>query len=153
MNATLMSARSRFSGAAFFVQVPDELQQASPDPPEFARDILSRLIHGSRVSLLVGLSVVAIGGTFGVTLGILAGYLGGWTERIIMRLVDIQLGFPFILLALTIVAVLGPSMRNLILALALSGWVGYARVVRAEVLSLRGGIAAWQQASLPLEKS
>ena len=75
------------------------------------------------MSLLVGLTVVTIGGTFGVTLGIVSGYLGGWPDRIIMRLVDIQLGFPFILLALSIVAVLGPSFRNLIFALALSGWV------------------------------
>lgn len=104
---------------------------------QLGRDILSRLIFGARVSLLVGLIVVAIGGTFGVTLGIISGYVGGWADRIIMRLVDIQLGFPFMLLALSIVAVLGPSFRNLIFALALSGWVSYARIVRAEVLSLR----------------
>jgi len=104
---------------------------------QLGRDMLSRLIYGSRVSLLVGIAVVALGGSFGVALGILAGYLGGWTERILMRLVDIQLAFPLILLALSIVAVLGPSLRNLVVALALTGWVGYARIVRAEVLSLR----------------
>lgn len=104
---------------------------------QLGRDILSRLIYGSRISLLVGLAVVAVSGSFGITMGILAGYLGGWIDRIIMRLVDIQLAFPFILLALSIVAVLGPSMRNLILALAISGWVSYARIIRAEVLALR----------------
>ncbi len=104
---------------------------------QLGRDILSRLIYGSRVSLLVAVAVVALGGSVGVALGILAGYLGGWTERILMRLVDIQLAFPLILLALSIIAVLGPSLRNLVAALALTGWVGYARIVRAEVLSLR----------------
>jgi peptide/nickel transport system permease protein len=104
---------------------------------QLGRDILSRLIYGSRVSLMVGLVVVVVSGSFGVVMGILAGYLGGWADRLIMRLVDIQLAFPLILLALSIVAVLGPSLGNLIVALAISGWVGYARIIRAEVLALR----------------
>jgi len=104
---------------------------------QLGRDILSRLIYGSQVSLLVGATVVLLGGSTGVTLGILAGILGGWPERIIMRLVDIQLAFPLILLAISIVAVLGPSLPNLIGALALTGWVSYARIVRAETLALR----------------
>jgi peptide/nickel transport system permease protein len=104
---------------------------------QLGRDMLSRLIYGGRVSLVVGLTVVLLGGALGIGLGLLAGYFGGWPERIIMRLADIQLAFPFILLALSIIAVLGPSFQNLIVVLVLSSWVSYARIIRAEVLSLR----------------
>ncbi len=104
---------------------------------QLGRDILSRLIYGSRVSLLVGAVAVVLGGSVGITLGVVAGYLGGWGGRIIMRLADIQLAFPFILLAIAILAVIGPGIQNLIIVLALSGWVTYARVVRSEVLSVR----------------
>jgi peptide/nickel transport system permease protein len=89
------------------------------------------------VSLLVGATVVILGSSIGVTLGVLAGFLGGWPERLIMRLVDIQLAFPLILLAISIVAVLGPNLSNLIAALVLTGWVSYARIMRSETLSLR----------------
>lgn len=104
---------------------------------QLGRDILSRLIAGSRVTLLVALVAVLAGGTLGCTLGILAGYYRGVTERVIMRVTDVQLAFPFILLALIIIAVLGPSLVNLILVLAFTSWVDYARVIRAQVLSLR----------------
>jgi peptide/nickel transport system permease protein len=104
---------------------------------ELGRDILSRLLVGSRITLLVSLAAVVVGGTVGCALGLVAGYYGGWLERIIMRLVDIQLAFPFILLALLVIAVLGPSLSNLILVLAFTSWVDYARVTRAETLSIR----------------
>jgi peptide/nickel transport system permease protein len=104
---------------------------------QLGRDILSRLIHGSRVSLGVGIVAVILGGTIGVGLGITAGYFGGWPDRLIMRVADIQLAFPFILLAMAIIAVAGPGIAKLIVVLALSGWVTYARVVRSEVLSVR----------------
>jgi peptide/nickel transport system permease protein len=101
------------------------------------RDVLSRIIWGSRVSLLVGFSAVLVGGFLGASLGILAGYRGGFTDSIIMTIADAQLAFPFILLAIGIIAVLGPSFPTLIAVIGLSGWVGYARVLRSQVLVLR----------------
>ncbi|MGH7353244.1 MAG: ABC transporter permease, partial [Candidatus Rokuibacteriota bacterium] len=102
------------------------------------RDVLSRLIYGARVSLLIGFAAVAVGGLLGATLGIVAGFRGGWTDSIIMTVADAQLAFPFILLAIGIIAVLGPSFPTLIVVVGLSGWVNYARVLRAQVLALRG---------------
>lgn len=104
---------------------------------QLGRDILSRLIYGSRISLLVGAMAVVLGGTTGVALGVTAGYFGGWPDRLIMRAADIQLAFPFILLAMAIIAVAGPGLVKLVVVLALSGWPTYARVVRSEVLSVR----------------
>ena len=101
------------------------------------RDVLSRVIWGSRVSLLIGFSAVLVGGLLGASLGILAGYRGGFTDSVIMTIADAQLAFPFILLAIGIIAVLGPSFPTLIAVIGLSGWVGYARVLRAQVLVLR----------------
>jgi peptide/nickel transport system permease protein len=101
------------------------------------RDVLSRVIWGARVSLLVGFAAVVVGGLIGATLGILAGYRGGLLDSGIMTLADAQLAFPFILLAIGIIAVLGPSFPNLIIVVGLSGWVTYARVLRSQVLSLR----------------
>jgi peptide/nickel transport system permease protein len=101
------------------------------------RDILSRLIYGARISLLVGLAAVAISGAIGVGLGLLTGYYGGRLDAVIMRLVDIQLAFPFILLAISVVAVLGTGLRNVIIVLGVGGWMVYARVVRGQVLALR----------------
>lgn len=101
------------------------------------RDILSRIIYGSRVALVVGFSAVAISGVLGMTLGLLAGYFGGKVDDIFMRLADIQLAFPFILLAIAVIGVLGPSLKNIIIVIGVSSWVIYARVVRGEVLSLR----------------
>jgi len=104
---------------------------------QLGRDILSRLIYGARTSLIVGCLVVALAGTFGVTLGLLAGFRGGRTDTILMRLVDIQVAFPGLLLILLIVAVIGPSMVTMIVVLALTNWMIYARVVRGIVLSVR----------------
>lgn len=101
------------------------------------RDILSRIIYGSRATLLVAATAVILGGIVGVTLGIVAGWFGGIVDRIIMRLVDIQLAFPLLLLALLVVAALGPSLTNIILVLALTSWVRYARIIRGQVLSVR----------------
>jgi peptide/nickel transport system permease protein len=101
------------------------------------RDVLSRVIWGARVSLLVGFSAVLVGGVLGGGLGLLAGYRGGFTDSVIMTIADAQLAFPFILLAIGIIAVLGPSFPTLVVVIGLSGWVGYARVLRSQVLVLR----------------
>jgi peptide/nickel transport system permease protein len=101
------------------------------------RDVLSRLLYGARISLLVGVCAIAVGGTIGVIAGLVSGYFGGWIDDIIMRLGDIQLAFPFILLAIMFLVVLGPGVMNLILVLGIGQWVTYARIVRAQTLSLR----------------
>lgn len=101
------------------------------------RDMLSRILHGAQLTLAVGAAAVLLGGVVGVFLGLAAGYSGGLLDRILMRLVDIQLAFPLMLLALIIAAALGPSVRNLILVLALTSWTRYARIVRAQALAVR----------------
>jgi peptide/nickel transport system permease protein len=101
------------------------------------RDVLSRLLYGARISLLVGICAIVVGGTIGVVAGLVSGYFGGWIDDIIMRLGDIQLAFPFILLAIMFLVVLGPGVGNLILVLGIGQWVTYARIVRAQTLSLR----------------
>ena len=101
------------------------------------RDILSRIVFGSRIALVVGLAAVAISGVLGMLIGLLAGYFGGRVDDFLMRLADIQLAFPFILLAIAVIGVLGPSLRNIIIVIGVSSWVVYARVVRGEVLSIR----------------
>ncbi len=104
---------------------------------QMGRDILSRIIYGARVSLAVGFIAVAISGTLGVSLGLLSGYFGGRLDDIIMRVADIQLAFPFILLALAVMTVLGSGLRNIIIVLGITGWVQYGRIIRSEVLRLR----------------
>jgi peptide/nickel transport system permease protein len=101
------------------------------------RDVLSRLLYGARISLLVGFAAIAVGGGIGVVAGLLSGYFGGWIDDVTMRLGDMQLAFPFILLAIMFLVVLGPGVGNLILVLGIGQWVTYARIVRAETLSLR----------------
>ncbi len=101
------------------------------------RDNLIRLIHGGRVSLQVGLFAVLIATTVGVTIGLVAGYFGKWTDSILMRLVDVILAFPGLLLAILMVAILGPSLRNAMLAIAVAFIPGFARITRANTLSLR----------------
>jgi peptide/nickel transport system permease protein len=104
---------------------------------QLGRDILSRIIFGARISLTVGVTAVLLSGSLGMLLGLLAGYYGGRADEVIMRLADIQLAIPTILLAIALVGVLGPSLRNLILVLGITGWVIYARTIRGVVLSLR----------------
>ena len=104
---------------------------------QLGRDILSRIMYGSRVTLLVGFSGTVCAGLLGVSLGAIAGYFGKWADVVIMRIVDIQLSFPFILLALFIAAVLGRSLANVILIAAISNWVNYARLVRGEILAVK----------------
>ncbi len=101
------------------------------------RDLLARVIYGTRIALLVGCAAVAISGVLGMTIGLISGYFGGRIDDLFMRLADIQLAFPFILLAIAVIGVLGPSLQNIIIVIGVSSWVVYARVVRAEVLSLR----------------
>lgn len=101
------------------------------------RDVLSRLIHGARVSLSVGVVVVVVAGAFGTLLGLVAGYAGGRVNSVIMRVVDTQLAFPGLLLALIILATVGPSMTTVIIVLALNNWMIYARVTQGIVLSVK----------------
>ena len=101
------------------------------------RDVYSRLVYGARISLVVGLSAVLVSGTVGVLFGLISGFFGGWSDDLLMRLADIQLSFPTILLALAILAVLGPGLEKIIIVLGLTGWVQYGRIVRGQVLSVK----------------
>jgi peptide/nickel transport system permease protein len=105
---------------------------------ELGRDVLSRLLHGGRVSLAVGLLAVAVSCPLGVVVGLASGFLGGWIDRTLMRLTDIQLAIPTILLAMALVTVLGPGVPNLVITLSVTGWTIYARLVRGETLVVRG---------------
>lgn len=101
------------------------------------RDLLSRLIYGARVSLIVGLSATLMAGSIGLILGMMAGYFGGRVDYLLMRLVDFVLSFPFILLALATIAILGPSLWLIVALISFRQWTVYARVVRGNVLSIR----------------
>jgi peptide/nickel transport system permease protein len=119
----------------------DRLAGPSWDHPlgldELGRDILARLVVGARISLGVGLAVVGVSAVVGVLIGAMAGYLGGWFDALVGRMMDVLLAFPGILLAIALVAVMGPSLANVVLALVVIGWVGYARLVRGQVLKVR----------------
>src|SRR5260221_14194822 len=104
---------------------------------ELGRDVLARVFVGARISFLVGLVVVSVSSVVGTLLGAIAGYFGGWIDDVISRVVDTLMAFPGLLLAIALVAVLGPSLVNVLFALTVIGWVGYARLVRGQVLRAR----------------
>jgi peptide/nickel transport system permease protein len=104
---------------------------------ELGRDILARVLAGARISFLVGLTVVSVSASVGTLLGAVAGYFGGVADDVISRVIDVLLAFPGLLLAIALVAVLGPSLGNVLFALTIIGWVGYARLVRGQVLRAR----------------
>jgi peptide/nickel transport system permease protein len=104
---------------------------------ELGRDILARILSGARISLLVGVAVVSVSSAAGMLLGSIAGYFGGRVDDAISRVIDVLMAFPGILLAIALVAVLGPSLTNVVLALSIIGWVGYARLVRGQALRAR----------------
>ena len=121
---------------------------------ELGRDVLSRLLVGARVSVAVGLSVVGLAGTIGTLLGAVAGAIGGRADALLMRTIDVFLAFPGILLAIALVAVLGPALEHVVLALVVIGWVGYARLARGQVLQLREQefVLAARAAGVPLAR-
>ncbi len=104
---------------------------------KLGRDILSRILHGGRISLLVGISTVTLSLAIGLIVGSMSGFFGGWIDQLLMRLVDILVAFPGILLAIAFTAVLGPGLDHVVMALCLIGWTSYARLVRGEILALR----------------
>jgi len=123
------------------VILTDRLQPPSAEhllgTDQFGRDILSRMLFGARVSLVVGLGGVAVAMAFGVVLGAIAGFYGGWPDEIIMRLMDILLAFPYIILAVALIAMVGPSVRNIILVVGFTRLPQFARLVRGSVLTIR----------------
>jgi len=104
---------------------------------EFGRDVLSRIVYGTRVALQIGVLTAVIALAAGVSLGLIAGYFGGWADNLIMRFVDVMLGFPYLLLAMIIVAILGPNLINAMVAVGIVNIPQYARLVRGSVLAVR----------------
>jgi len=104
---------------------------------ELGRDVLARVLAGARISLLVGVTVVAVSAVIGTLMGSVAGYFGGRIDDLISRVIDVLMAFPGLLLAIALVAMLGPSLANVLFALTIIGWVGYARLVRGQVLRAR----------------
>jgi peptide/nickel transport system permease protein len=117
------------------------LQVGSPGHPlgtdNFGRDTLARLAYGARISLLIGIVVVSVAAVLGTVLGLLAGYYGGWVDFTVMRLVEVFYSFPFLILVIAVMAILGPSIFNVMWVLGVVSWPTYARVIRAQVLSLK----------------
>ncbi len=104
---------------------------------QVGQDVLAQMMQGARVSITVGVATLLLAGFIGVTVGVLAGYFGGWVDAVLMRLADIQLTFPSILLAIFIASILGPSVVNLVIVLSIANWVTFARVTRSQVLGIK----------------
>ena len=123
------------------IELPAIFTPPSPAAPlgtdELGRPVLDRLLSGAGVSLLVAVVSVSVSAAIGVSVGLIAGYFGGWTDRLISRIIEVFLAFPGILLAIAMAAMIGPGIGNVIIALSVMGWVGYARLVRVQVLALR----------------
>jgi peptide/nickel transport system permease protein len=126
-NAQTLMMRLRPPGTEGYLLGTDQL----------GRDVLSRIIYGARISLAIGVIVMTLTAMLGVVIGLISGYFGGIVDTVIMRIVDIWLAFPFLVLAIALVAVLGQGPDKIVIALVLSGWPGFARPVRGEVLQLR----------------
>jgi peptide/nickel transport system permease protein len=104
---------------------------------QLGRDVYSRLLYGSRISVIVGISAALVSGVLGAILGLTAGFRGGLTDQVISRFIDIFMSIPFIILVLAVIGVMGPSLATIVLVLGFTGWASYARVVRGETLSIR----------------
>jgi peptide/nickel transport system permease protein len=132
---------AQLAGDPGLIDIGQQLQPPAWDHPmgtdDLGRDVLTRILYGARISLLVGFVAVGIATFIGVVVGALAGYYGGWVDNLIMRFVDIMLCFPTFFLILAVVAFLEPSIWNIMIIIGLTGWMGVARLVRAEFLSLR----------------
>jgi peptide/nickel transport system permease protein len=133
MDPTKHNLRARFKPPGFVSDTGTHLLGTD----QLGRDIWSRIIAGSRVSVVVGTFAVAIGATIGILYGLLAGFAGGWLDNVLMRIADALLGIPFIVLVVAVSGVIGAGLVTLILILGFTGWVGYARVTRSEVLVVR----------------
>jgi peptide/nickel transport system permease protein len=136
LTASLISAYD-----PLFQNISASLTPPSPAYPlgtdKLGRDILSRMLYGARISLWVGLAVVLSAGAFGSLVGLIAGYLGGWVDEMLMRVTDIFFAFPSLILAMAIAGALGPSLQNALIAVAVVSWPVYARLIRSQVLVLR----------------
>jgi peptide/nickel transport system permease protein len=141
----LLAAAASFVFAPYEQVIAQDLRRALEPPgathwfgtDSYGRDVGLRVLYGSRVSLIVGLTVVGIGMSLGLVLGTSSGYFGGWWDSLVMRITDVMLSFPFLLLAISITAVLGPSLKNTILALGIASVPAYTRLVRGNVMVLR----------------
>lgn len=125
----------------YSIDLPRILAPPGPDAwlgyDDLGRPVLDRLLMGARTAFVVGLGVVLVSAVVGTLIGGIAGYLGGWVDLVLVRIIDVFLAFPGILLAIALAGILGPGIGNVIIALSAVGWVGYARLVRAQVLSLK----------------